>query len=864
MSVSGVVDPRPVSLGSPSRRPLLLVVMPVRVSLLAKISLVFLFLFLAIVVPFAEADQPDAHQHTLKRTRPPQQLGGVAAAAYPSQPSVSAHTTNPKALAVFPVAGEQQLAMDFDGVDDYVLVRTCKGLPTATISVGAWVHVSKHKAYNRVMSHEWVNWGWNLYVDGNGVVRFGIGQDNKDFAAGKLIYRGRWHFVVGVYDGAHIQVYVDGIPGTKTELAAAVLDGDGYLSIGGAEWDPFHGVIDSPRIFRRAVTQSEVIRMMYAPLSGNEVELVGSWTLDEGFGQVVHDTSPLLNHAMIGPGKRVPTWVISTAPVRTYCVAAGSSLTLDLVGVAASPREARAFVTSLPSRGGSLHHAPDGGVDASSWAEIAAVPQEVRGSNGMRVVYTAGKLAGGEGELGDGSYCDTVKFRVHDGEGSSTNEAELQIDVVPDAAACTDDDGAIERYVSRRPCWRVRTNVPRALAKPAPPLISVLVPLYNQPDDLPHTVQSMANQTDIDPSTWEMVIVDDGSTDEGRSNAAARTAVEEMRGRGFNIRLVEKQNGGLADARNAAVRAARGEWYLPLDSDDLLDASFLSKALKVLADDPKSVGTPHYGAQRGGVNLVIADLRGFGAWEYSWRLPVYDALELRHTNMFHCSALYHKSLFAALDEGYPPDTLFGYEDWAMWIGAEDRVDIRPHNIKEELFHYRIRETSMHQSLLQHQEFSLASVRMLYPHVYPAELLVSSHDKFLSREVPERVHRVVAEKVKKFPYRSMPRLMSGLLHEAAALNHTEDSEEAHAEWESALADYAMADDCATHNDWQPRFRRGLLLQRMRRFSESNSTLTRLFADFTNLAELYASLPLVSIYASQFATGPVITDPDAVST
>ena len=86
----------------------------------------------------------------------------------------------------------------------------------------------------------------------------------------------------------------------------------------------------------------------------------------------------------------------------------------------------------------------------------------------------------------------------------------------------------------------------------------------------------------------------------------------------------------------------------------------------------------------------------------------------------------------------------------------------------------------------------------------------------------------------------------------------------AEWESALADYAMADDCATHNDWQPRFRRGLLLQRMRRFSESNSTLTRLFADFTNLAELYASLPLVSIYASQFATGPVITDPDAVST
>lgn len=55
-----------------------------------------------------------------------------------------------------------------------------KGLPHHQVSVCGWVKVHRHKTYNRIMSHEWVNWGWNLYVDGNGVMRFGIGQVMAD------------------------------------------------------------------------------------------------------------------------------------------------------------------------------------------------------------------------------------------------------------------------------------------------------------------------------------------------------------------------------------------------------------------------------------------------------------------------------------------------------------------------------------------------------------------------------------------------------------------------------------------------------------------------------------------------------------
>ena len=48
-----------------------------------------------------------------------------------------------------------------------------------------------------------------------------------------------------------------------------------------------------------------------------------------------------------------------------------------------------------------------------------------------------------------------------------------------------------------------------------------------------------------------------------------------------------------------------------------------------------------------------------------------------------------------------------YEDWAFWIAAQQFVGIKPEYVREFLFQYRIREESMHQTLLKNQEFSLA-------------------------------------------------------------------------------------------------------------------------------------------------------------
>jgi len=62
-------------------------------------------------------------------------------------------------LPIGPVASLAKTALQFDGDDDFALVRQCKSLPTKTLTAAAWVRVTHHKSYNRILSHKWVGFG---------------------------------------------------------------------------------------------------------------------------------------------------------------------------------------------------------------------------------------------------------------------------------------------------------------------------------------------------------------------------------------------------------------------------------------------------------------------------------------------------------------------------------------------------------------------------------------------------------------------------------------------------------------------------------------------------------------------------------
>lgn len=98
------------------------------------------------------------------------------------------------------------------------------------------------------------------------------------------------------------------------------------------------------------------------------------------------------------------------------------------------------------------------------------------------------------------------------------------------------------------------------------PLISVIVPCYNVEEYLPKCADSLLAQTYKELEIW---LVDDGSPD-SCGQICDDYALKDER-----IKVIHKKNGGLADARNAAIDKATGEWIVCVDSDDYVSEDYI-------------------------------------------------------------------------------------------------------------------------------------------------------------------------------------------------------------------------------------------------------------------------------------------------
>ncbi len=96
--------------------------------------------------------------------------------------------------------------------------------------------------------------------------------------------------------------------------------------------------------------------------------------------------------------------------------------------------------------------------------------------------------------------------------------------------------------------------------------ISVITPVFNGASTLGAAIESVRAQTFTD---WELVVIDDGSTD-GVGNLG-RAFESERR-----VRFIRQAHGGLASARNRGIEAAAGELTAFLDADDLWPPGYLA------------------------------------------------------------------------------------------------------------------------------------------------------------------------------------------------------------------------------------------------------------------------------------------------
>lgn len=110
------------------------------------------------------------------------------------------------------------------------------------------------------------------------------------------------------------------------------------------------------------------------------------------------------------------------------------------------------------------------------------------------------------------------------------------------------------------------------------PLVSVITPTFNRSRILKKAIDSILQQT---YKNWELIIVDDGSTDDTKS------VVESIKDK--RIKYLYKENAGPCAARNYGIAHAKGEWITYLDSDDILFPNCIEVMIERLHENPDKV-----------------------------------------------------------------------------------------------------------------------------------------------------------------------------------------------------------------------------------------------------------------------------------
>lgn len=229
------------------------------------------------------------------------------------------------------------------------------------------------------------------------------------------------------------------------------------------------------------------------------------------------------------------------------------------------------------------------------------------------------------------------------------------------------------------------------------PLVSIIIPIYNAEEYIDATLNSALSQT---YSNIEIICIDDCSTDRSKE------IVKKYRAK--NVKLIElKRNAKVSIARNKAIEQANGEIILPLDADDMIDHTYVAKAIHIFCTKPD-------------ISVVYSKCKQFNnKKEWVWNLRNYSPQHLLYENHVFCSAFFRKSDWEKYN-GYNSNMIYGYEDWDFWLNfVEDKKKF--YRIPEYLFFYRqkdkdgisvkLRQNKTNMKLMEKQ------IRINHPNLY---------------------------------------------------------------------------------------------------------------------------------------------------
>ena len=186
-----------------------------------------------------------------------------------------------------------------------------------------------------------------------------------------------------------------------------------------------------------------------------------------------------------------------------------------------------------------------------------------------------------------------------------------------------------------------------APADPAtPPAATIVTPFYNTGTIFHETARSVMRQSF---QQWEWLIVNDGST-----NPEALAVLDSYRNKDTRIRVIDHAvNQGLSAGRNAGYGAARTEYVVQLDSDDLLEPTAIEKWVWLLESYPEFAFVKGYSV-------------GFDAQVYLWEKGFHNGSVFLDQNVVDPTSAVRRRVHQAVG-GYDETNRAGLEDWDFWL-----------------------------------------------------------------------------------------------------------------------------------------------------------------------------------------------------
>lgn len=255
-----------------------------------------------------------------------------------------------------------------------------------------------------------------------------------------------------------------------------------------------------------------------------------------------------------------------------------------------------------------------------------------------------------------------------------------------------------------------------------PPKVSVIIPCFNHGEFLPEAVASV---TSMHRPDVELIVVDDGSTDERTRNELAALV-----GRG--IRVIRQENKGPAAARNAAIRPSKGEYIFPLDADDRARPASIERAIRILDANPPT-------------GVVYGDVEHFGTRTSRWVTGSFNARRLLQNNYLCCSSLFRRLVWEQ-NGGFDERMLDGYEDWDFWVGAFEHGWQFAY-VPEALFEYRQHGESVSSRVLDRKEQVAQFIAQKHSALYRRDWLQLTYEHDSGAATFRNLRRIIKARIK---------------------------------------------------------------------------------------------------------------------